>query len=115
MQLRVARLCLDCEELHVEDCCPVCASQRYAFLSTWLPSDERRKWRRAAPKPETPARGPFRAIKRFLSRWFGDGEPEPGYRGLKTRASDFVPDLRFKDQVKEPPKQPVQAREPVKN
>ena len=37
MQLRVARLCLDCEELHTESSCPVCASDRYAFLSNWLP------------------------------------------------------------------------------
>jgi hypothetical protein len=114
MQLRVARLCLDCEELHVDDTCPVCASERYAFLSAWLPSEERRRWRRPAPKFTAPPKGAFHAIKRFFSRWFGEGDPEPGYRGLRTRASDFVPNMSFEEPQKEAPKQPVHAREAIK-
>ena len=43
MQLRVARLCLDCEELHDQRQCPVCASEAYAFLTQWMPAPERRK------------------------------------------------------------------------
>jgi hypothetical protein len=116
MQLRVARLCLDCENLHVDDACPVCASERYAFLSQWLPSEERRRWRRAAPRHAPPPQGAFQDIKRFFSRWFGDGDAEPGYRGVKTRASDRVPTMSFEEPVKEPaPKPPIPAREPIKN
>src|SRR5438876_12430900 len=101
MQLRVARLCLDCEELHVEDACPICASERYAFLSKWLPSEERRRWRRPAFSAIGNSRqqAMWHAIARFL------GFPEPIARPtrLRTRASDFVPRLDFDPPVKEPP------------
>jgi hypothetical protein len=61
MQLREARLCLDCEELHTAERCPVCASEAFAFVTRWLPVDERRSARTrrppaAAPPPE-PTRG----------------------------------------------------------
>ena len=50
MQLREARLCLDCEELHTAEQCPVCASEAFAFVTRWLPVDERRsRVRRVAP------------------------------------------------------------------
>jgi hypothetical protein len=61
MQLRVARLCLDCEELHDAQQCPICASESFAYLTRWIPVDERRHERRtvgARPKPpEQPPRG----------------------------------------------------------
>jgi len=38
MNLKVARLCLDCEELHTAEQCPVCASEAFAYLSNWLSS-----------------------------------------------------------------------------
>jgi hypothetical protein len=47
MQLRTARLCLDCEEVHESQQCPVCASESFAFLSKWVPVPDRR----AAPRP----------------------------------------------------------------
>jgi len=43
MQLRGTRLCLDCEELHEEDQCPVCASEASAFLTQWIPVEDRRR------------------------------------------------------------------------
>jgi len=49
MQLREARLCLDCEELHNEDRCPACASDAFAFLNRWVPSNERSRPRRPVP------------------------------------------------------------------
>ena len=52
MQLRNARLCLDCEELHEERHCPVCASKAYAFLTRWVPANERRRTRHRPPKIE---------------------------------------------------------------
>src|SRR5262245_20135897 len=60
MQLREARLCLDCEELHTEERCPVCASEAFAFVTRWLPVDERRTRARKpppAPAPPPPTRG----------------------------------------------------------
>ena len=46
MQLRDARLCLDCEELHDSQQCPTCASESFAFLTRWVPADERRQRKR---------------------------------------------------------------------
>ena len=37
MRLAVARLCLDCEEIHDGDRCPVCGSETFAFLKRWVP------------------------------------------------------------------------------
>ena len=115
MQLRVARLCLDCEELHVDSTCPVCASERYAFLSSWLPSEERRRRRRSRPKAADAAQGRFLSLKRRLHRWFGGDDPDYGPGRLKTRASDFVPKLDFEEPSKEPPQQTVHASQPLRD
>jgi hypothetical protein len=68
MQLRTARLCLDCEELHTSNECPVCASESYAFLTRWIPVNERRsRHRPQAPAPlATPETTP-------MSRWMKRG------------------------------------------
>ncbi|HEY2432386.1 MAG TPA: hypothetical protein VGI12_06900 [Vicinamibacterales bacterium] len=47
MQLHAARLCLDCQEVHSETRCPVCASETFAPLSRWIPAEERRTRARA--------------------------------------------------------------------
>ncbi len=52
MQLRAARLCLDCEEVHNCEHCPVCASEAFAYLSRWVPTPERRKHPRPAAAPQ---------------------------------------------------------------
>src|SRR5436853_838348 len=95
MQLRVARLCLDCEELFVGNSCPICASGRYAFLSRWLPSDERRKWRGRGPRTADVPHGLFQTAKRAFARWFGDIETTTYAGQLRTRASDVMPRLDF--------------------
>jgi hypothetical protein len=51
MQLRMARLCLDCEEVHDEYRCPVCASDHFTYLTRWVPAPERRQRPRAAVAP----------------------------------------------------------------
>jgi hypothetical protein len=50
MQLRNARLCLDCEEVHEAQQCPACASESFAFITRWVPVPERR----ARPRPTEP-------------------------------------------------------------
>jgi hypothetical protein len=41
MQLRTARLCLDCDEVHDAQQCPLCASETFAYLTRWVPVPER--------------------------------------------------------------------------
>ena|SRR5437868_5157303 len=43
MQLRTARLCLDCEEIHETQECPVCLSEAGIYVSRWIPAEERRR------------------------------------------------------------------------
>ena len=77
MQLRTARLCLDCDEVHDEYRCPVCASDEFTYISRWVPVPDSRRARpkasRVAP-PEYDAyreimRGPTPAPKARGSRW----------------------------------------------
>jgi predicted nucleic acid-binding Zn-ribbon protein len=75
MQLRTARLCLDCEEVHDEGQCPVCASETFTYLSRWVPSDERRR----RPRAEAPAQEPRAAES--AARIEGEFE---AYRRLST-------------------------------
>jgi hypothetical protein len=113
MQLRAARLCLDCEELHVDDRCPVCASEQYAFLSAWLPSEERRRWRRPSTRASEFARRPVRQVVRVVARWMGFDVDDirEHYRGPRTRASDRMPDMNF--DPAHPVSKPQPAAEPV--
>jgi hypothetical protein len=68
MQLRVARVCLDCEEVHEAQQCPMCASETYAFLTRWVPVDERRHSRPAQGAPESaPPPGAGRWVKRGVA------------------------------------------------
>lgn len=51
MQLRSARLCLDCEELHEDAQCPVCTSEAFVYITRWIPVDARRTRKRPVPRP----------------------------------------------------------------
>ena len=42
MKLSTARLCLDCDEVHEDAHCPVCASESYAFIKRWVTTPEKR-------------------------------------------------------------------------
>src|SRR5215212_7480418 len=64
MQLRNARLCLDCEEVHDLDHCPACASETFAFMTRWVPAPERRANPRAV---EPPAAETVDAYKQILT------------------------------------------------
>ena len=54
MQLRNARLCLDCEEVHESQQCPLCASDAFVFITRWVPAPERRQKPRASGPPPSP-------------------------------------------------------------
>ena len=107
MQLRVARFCLDCEELHTDNSCPRCASESYVFLSSWLKVDERRRWKRSGP-PAGDGQGGS-SITDTLSRWV---KGQPGSEGPDhptTRAADHVVHLEFGD-AKEPAQDTTKAK-----
>jgi hypothetical protein len=54
MQLRNARLCLDCEEVHDTQQCPLCASETFVFITRWVPAPERRQKARTGQPPPAP-------------------------------------------------------------
>ncbi len=77
MQLRTARLCLDCDEVHDEYRCPACASDEFTYVSRWVPVPENRRLRprpARVPPPELEAyreivRGPAAAPPPKRGRW----------------------------------------------
>jgi hypothetical protein len=88
----------------VADACPVCASLRYAFLSAWLPSEERRRWKRPAPPVADGHPDSVGAVINRVAEWFG-GEPEAARsKPVRTRASDRVPTAAFEKLADKPPK-----------
>jgi hypothetical protein len=62
MQLRNARLCLDCEEVHDAPQCPACASETFAFITRWVPAPERRTRPRTAEPDDRQALDTYREI-----------------------------------------------------
>ena len=62
MQLRTARLCLDCDEVHDQERCPTCASEVFAFLTRWVPRSNGRLSQPALPVPERPEVDAYRQI-----------------------------------------------------
>src|SRR5215218_7899256 len=63
MQLRSARLCLDCDELHDEPHCPICASEAFVFLTRWIPVEDRRVRNRAMSRAAQPPARVSRLVK----------------------------------------------------
>src|SRR4051812_46707201 len=53
MQLRVARLCLDCEEIHDQQSCPLCSSESFAYITRWIPQPDGLARQRPTPPRET--------------------------------------------------------------
>jgi hypothetical protein len=51
VQLNTARLCLNCENVHDVQTCPVCASESFAYLTRWVPHSQPRV--RPAVPPRT--------------------------------------------------------------
>ena len=51
MQLTTARLCLNCEEVHAAQACPLCASETFAFLTRWVPHTQPQSPPVTRPRP----------------------------------------------------------------
>lgn len=49
MHLGVARLCLDCHEVHEYERCPHCTSEAFAFITRWIQLDTPASKRTEAP------------------------------------------------------------------
>src|SRR6188472_3228000 len=69
MQLRLARLCLDCEEIHADYHCPVCASDHFTYLTRWVPAPERRE----RPRPATPPPPELETYRKLIAPPKGAG------------------------------------------
>jgi hypothetical protein len=81
MQLRNSRLCLDCEEVHDAQQCPVCASESFAFLTRWVPAPERRE-RPRTQEPERPSTAPDTRLEELQAyRALLDPSQKPNGRG----------------------------------
>jgi hypothetical protein len=90
MQLNLARVCLDCEEVHDGQQCPVCASESFAYVSRWVP--------RLDPRPVKPAPRPIARPSRTQSIVFGGGVVSLLAYGLmhwKRRAKEQVEAVAF--------------------
>ncbi len=76
MKLRDARLCLDCEEVHQDEICPICGSESFAYISRWVP----------VPDPERPSRPSSTPEAEVYRALLGEETPPQktqGRRGLK--------------------------------
>ena len=62
MKLGVARLCLDCDEVHDQERCPICASEVFAFLTRWVPRSNGRLSQPVRPDAERPEVDVYRQI-----------------------------------------------------
>lgn len=62
MKLGVARLCLDCDEVHDLERCPTCASEVFAYLTRWVPRANGRLSQPTRPEPERPEVETYRQI-----------------------------------------------------
>ena len=52
IDLRKARLCLDCEMIFEGPQCPACTSQSFVPVTRWIRPMERRETKRPAPQPK---------------------------------------------------------------
>ena len=87
MKLDVARLCLDCEEVHERQHCPSCGSEAFAFLTRWIEPaaelhPEGRRPGRRGPDAQPPA-GQIEQVEAY--RQLLDGE-RPRRTGMMAKS-----------------------------
>ena len=76
VRLRDARLCLDCEEVHKDEICPICGSESFAYISRWVPVPDPER----APRPSS---SPEADVYRALLAEETPTQKSPNRRGLK--------------------------------
>ncbi|MEO7133787.1 MAG: hypothetical protein ABI024_06160 [Vicinamibacterales bacterium] len=109
MQLHVARLCLDCEEIHDERRCPLCLSEAFGYISRWIPAPERRT--RPRPVSTSPTADTYRQL--LATDQTGTGKSQWLRRGAigvtalsvagwiwRRKAADSRRDTNTRDRVK---------------
>jgi hypothetical protein len=62
MKLSESRLCLDCEEIHQDQRCPVCGSDAFTFLSRWIGTTAEGRPAVPATKPKPPEVAVYRRL-----------------------------------------------------
>ena len=55
MQLTTARLCMNCDEVHDAQACPVCVSETFVYLTRWVPRSHPVPRRAVPPGVAAPA------------------------------------------------------------
>jgi hypothetical protein len=81
MQLRNARLCLDCEEVHDAAHCPACASESFAFITRWVPLRAQDFAQDHGPKAESPE-----ALEGYRQLLSPPGQPPSPWRFVRRGA-----------------------------
>ncbi|HEX2443606.1 MAG TPA: hypothetical protein VHJ77_06640 [Vicinamibacterales bacterium] len=79
MRLAVARICLDCDEVHDAGECPVCGSETFAFLTRWVTPTSRGS-QDNVQRPRRAADGPARTEQIAALRKILKPEEEPEQR-----------------------------------
>jgi hypothetical protein len=80
MKLTNARLCLDCDEVHEDNQCPMCASESFAFIKRWVTTPEKRVRTAAVAKPPSETVATYRAL---LAASPADAQPTTTKRLLR--------------------------------
>ena|SRR5687768_8799677 len=80
MQLRSARLCLDCEEIHDRSQCPLCTSETFASISRWIPAPDRRTRPRHDSNPQVESNPRVEAYRALTDK---EARPSNAGRRLK--------------------------------
>jgi len=76
MRLPNARLCLDCDEVHDQARCPVCASESFAFIKRWIKTPEKRT------PPQVPTNVPSETLDTYRALLDGGTEPRTAVQRL---------------------------------
>ena len=84
MRLDAARLCLDCEEVHEDQVCPVCSSEAFAYLTRWVQPAAARVGGPPAHEPPSSAPQPRTREQLDAYRQLLEGKPPRGKGGLVT-------------------------------
>jgi hypothetical protein len=85
MQLRSARLCLDCDEVHDAQQCPQCASETFAFITRWVPVPERPERPERLERTQKRTRAPEASSPEALGAYREMLQPETRSGGGKWR------------------------------